>query len=107
MVLLIILSILDVIAMFVVNPCNVFTWFCVFTTASFILRPFGVHIKLKKIIPLEVIILFLVFNGSLILKTFSIPLYLGMIVLRLLFYLIVWYDDKHYVYLQEEEEKEV
>lgn len=100
-------SILDVIMMFIVNPFNIVTWASIFTTGSFVLRPFGIHVKVKKIIPVEVLIAFLAFNGSLILKTFSIKTYLLMILVRLVFYVIVWYDDTQYVYVQEEEEKEI
>lgn len=107
MVILIILSILDLIAMFVVNPVNVITWVSIFTTGSFILRPFGIHVKVTKIIPVEVLIAFLAFNGSLIFRTFSIKTYLLMVLVRIIFYAIVWYDDTQYVYIQEEEEKEI
>lgn len=107
MVVLIILSIIDLILMFVVNPVNLITWVAVFTTGSFVLRPFGIHVKVSKIIPVEVLLAFLAFNVSLIFKTFSLPTYLMMAGLRALFYLIVWYDDTQYVYIQEEEEKEI
>lgn len=107
MLVLIILSILDLIAMFIVNPVNIITWMSIFTTGSFILRPMGIHVKVEKIIPIEVLIAFLAFNGSLLLKTFSITNYLLMIAIRSIFYLIVYYDDKNYVYVQEEEEKEI
>lgn len=104
---LIALAIIDWIVLFIVNKINVITWVAFFTTATFVLRPFGVHTKVTKIIPVEILFAFLAFNGSLIFKTFDIVIYLKMIGLRLVFYAIVYYDDREYVYVQEEEEKEV
>lgn len=104
---LIILSLLDVFAMFAVNPFNVITWTSIFTTGSFILRPFGIHVKLQKIIPVEALVAFLAFNGSMLFKTFSLKTYIIMIIIRCVFYAIVYYDDTQYVYIQEEEEKEI
>lgn len=93
--------------MFIINPTNIITWMSIFTTGSFILRPFGIHVKVDKIIPVEILVAFLAFNGSLVFKTFSIKTYLLMIVTRCVFYLIVRYDDTEFVYIQEEEEKEI
>lgn len=107
MILLIVLSVLDVVAMFFVNHVNIITWVSILTTGSFVLRPFGIHIKVQKIIPVEVLIAFLAFNGSMMLKTLSISNYLLMILIRCVFYLIVWYDDTQYVYIQKEEVKEI
>lgn len=104
---LILISVLDMVAMFYVNPFNIITWVCLFTTGSFWLRPFGKHVKVTKIIPVEVLVAFLAFNGSLLFKTFSIPTYLLMIVIRLVFYAVVWYDDTQLVYVQQREEKEL
>lgn len=107
MYILIALSLLDLIGMFIVNPFNIVTWVSIFTTGSFMLRPFGIHVKIEKIIPVEVLFAFLAFNFSLIFKTFSGKTYILMILVRLIFYAIVWYDDTQYVYVQEEEEKEI
>ena len=104
---LLLLSIIDVFLMFKVNPYNLITWTSIFTTGSFLLRPFGIHVKVTKIIPVEVLIAFLTFNGSLMLKTFSIKNYALMILIRCIFYAIVLYDDTQYVYITEEEEKEI
>lgn len=104
---LIALAIIDWIVLFTVNHINIVTWVAFFTTATFVLRPFGVHTKLSKIVPVEILFAFLAFNGSLLFKTFDILIYLEMIGLRLIFYAIVYWDDTQYVYVQEEEEKEV
>lgn len=101
------LSIIDVICMFIVNPFNLFTWATIFTTGSFVLRPFGIYVKATKLMAVEGLILFMVFNGSLVFKTFSIVTYIIMIGIRLIFYGIVRYDDTQYVYVTEEEEKEI
>ncbi len=104
---LVLLSILDLIGMIVVNPFNPLTILSIFTTGTFILRPFGVYIKINRIIPGEALIAFLSFNISLLLKTFSIKKYLLMLLIRGIFYLIVYYDDTKYVHIQEEEEIEL
>jgi hypothetical protein len=104
---LVFLSIISWIILFKINPYNIITWVALFTTGSFVLRPFGIHTKVTKIIPVEGLFAFLAFNGSLIFKTFDIVTYLLMIGIRLVFYAIVWYDDTQYVYVQEEEEKEI
>lgn len=104
---LIVLSLINLFAMFMINPVNIITWVSVFTNGSFFLRPLGIHVKINKIIPVEVLFAFLAFNGSLMFKTFDIWNYLSMVVVRLIFYAIVWYDDTQYVYVQEEEEKEM
>lgn len=107
MVILIIIVILDWICLFLINPVNIMTWVSLISNISFILRPFSIHVKLSKIIPVEVLLAFLAFNGSLILRTFSIKTYLLMILVRLVFYAVVWYDDTQFVYIQEEEEREI
>lgn len=101
------LAIVDWIILFNINSVNIITWVALFTTGTFVLRPFGVHTKVGKIIPVEVLFAFLAFNGSLIFKTFDILTYLEMISLRLVFYAIVRWDDTKFVYVPEEIEREV
>ena len=101
------LTVLDWIAMFVHNPVNPMTWFALGMNITFLLRKFGIHIKVTKIIPAEVLFMFLYFNGSLVFKTFTITNYIIMIIIRIVFYLIVYYDDTAYVYITEEVEKEM
>lgn len=107
LILLSLFAIIDLVLMFVVNPINLMTWSCIFTTMSFILRRVGVHVKVTKVMAVEILIGFLAFNGSLFFKTFDWRKYLLMLMIRGVFYLIVWYDDSQYVYVQEEEEKEM
>jgi hypothetical protein len=107
MIILIILSIISLILTLYCNPTNIVSWVSIITTFTFILRPIGVHVKVNKIIPIELLITFLAFNGSLMLKTFSLKTYIFMMLCRGLFYLIVLYDDKSYIYIQETEEREL
>lgn len=104
----IILVIADTIAMFWWNHVNFITWVGLCFNITFILRPIGVkRVKVEKIIPAEFLFAFLSFNGSLLLKTFSIKNYLVLILLRCIFYIIVYYEDKEWVLFQEEEIKEI
>lgn len=91
--------------MLYINPFHASTWLALGTTMTFVLRPIGVYYRVGRIIPIEVIMMFIGFNFSLVFRTFSGKTYLLMILCRLLFYLIVWYDDTQYVYVTEEEEK--
>lgn len=101
------IAFIDLVCMLILSPWNLVTWVCVGTTLSFMLRPLGVYVKLGKILPLEFLVYFLVFNFSLVIGTFSLVKYLLMIVIRLLFYAVVYYDDTQYVRVQEEEEIEL
>ena len=107
MIVLQILTVLNIIAMFIVNPSNMLSWVSIFTNMSFVLRPFGIHVPVKKIISVEALLGFIIFNGSLVFRSFDIKKYLIMIFIRCIFYLIVYYDDTQFVYVQEEEEKEI
>lgn len=107
MTFLMIVSVLDVILMFIINPHNLFTWVSIISTSTFLLRRVGVRVKHTKIIGAEFLLLFLCINVSLLFKTFSIVTYLLMILVRCIFYLVVWYDDTQYVYITEEIEKEI
>lgn len=107
MIVLTILAIIDWVALFLYNPSNFFTWLCLFTTMTFVLRRFGINVKAGRLLAGEMLVLFICFNGSMLMRTFSVSTYLVMVLIRFVFYGLVYYDDKCYVYITEEEEKEL
>lgn len=107
MLILTILSIIDVILMFVVNPWNIITWTSVFTTATFILRRINVIVKVEKVMMIECLIAFVAISGSFVFKTFSLKTYALMTLIRLFQYALIYYDDITYVYVSEEHEEEL
>lgn len=107
MIVLIIMSIILNIAFIINNTSIILSIVCTISTFTFLLRPFGIQVKWYELPKKEWLFFFLVYILSLFSRHFSLLSFLISIGLRLLQYLIVYYDDTNYIYYEVEEEKEV
>lgn len=85
---------------------SLMTFTVVITTAMFAGRLFGYYCKLSTIVGIEGLSMFLTYTLKLILKSFTWKGFLFVFVFRLIFILIVNYDNSEFVYISEEKRRE-
>lgn len=107
MMALIILSIIDYVAMLFFGGLSLWSIVAFFTTGTFVLRKIGIHVKADKLMQIEFLVFFVQCSISLVFKSFNILTVILLVVTRVIFYLIVKYDDTVFIYDVEEEEREI
>lgn len=90
---------------FFIKGVTLYTILLIIPTLLFCARKIGYHSKMSHIITAEVLFLFFSFAWQLLFGTLSMGKMILCILCRLVFLCVVLYDDKVYVYVNEEIEK--
>ena len=90
---------------FFVNGFTLYQIMIVIPVIMFCLRKFGIHLKQSNIIACEVGFMFASCVWRLIFGKFVLWKFLLTLLLRIIFIIVVIYDDTVYVYKQEERKK--
>ena len=102
---LIVIAFIMWIAGFFVNGFNLYNCLLLIPTIMFMLRKFGLHIKMTNMLACEILFLFFSIAWKLIFHKFVLSKVIIGVILRVIFILIIVYDDTAYVYVQEERKK--
>lgn len=102
---LIIVSIICWIGGIFINGFTIYNVLLIIPTAMFALRKFDIHVKMSNIVVCEVLFLFFSLMWRLLFHKFSLLKLLLTVIARLVFILIVLYDNTVYVYVSEERKK--
>lgn len=86
---------------------TLYSFALILPTILFLVRKFGYFVKLKNILICEGMFLFLSITWTFIFGEMYAKTYLITILFRILFILVVLYDDKVYVYVTEERKKKI
>lgn len=90
---------------FFINGFTLYNIVLLIPTIMFSVRKIGIHLKFGNIVTCEGLFLFFSIMWRLLFNSFHIiPLLLSILV-RLVFMIIVYYDDTTFVYVQEERKK--
>lgn len=100
-----VLSIISWIGVIWFKGFTLYSFALLLPTILFLVRKFGYFVKLKNILICEGMFLFLSITWTFIFGTMSVKTYLITIVFRIMFILVVLYDDKAYVYVTEERKR--
>lgn len=102
---LIIISAVVWIAGFFVNGFTLYNVLLIVPTVMFALRKFDIHIRMSGIITCEVMFLVFSFLWRLLFKKLYVLKLILTLIIRLIFIIVVIYDDTVYVYVSEERKK--
>lgn len=102
---LIIVSFLCWIAGFFINGFTLYSVLLIIPTVMFALRKFAIHIGLANIVTAEVLLLFFSVVWKLIFHKFALLKFILTLVVRLIFIILVIYDDTVFVYVSEERKR--
>ena len=90
---------------FLINGFTLYSVLLIIPTMMFAVRKVGIHLKFSNIIATEILFLFFSIMWRLIFGKFAIVQLLLSILVRIVFFIIVIYDDTVYVYVSEERKK--
>lgn len=99
---LIVISILTWIAGFFINGFCLYSVLTIVPVVMFCVRRFGIHLKLSNIVTAEAMFLFFSVVWRLLFHKFAIAKFLLTLLVRVVFLIVVIYDDTVYVYVTEE-----
>ena len=103
---LIIVSAILWIGGFFINGFTVYQILLIIPTIMFAMRKFGIHIKLANILLVEFFFLFASTVWRLIFHKAILWRWLVSLLIRIIFFCIIIYDDTVYVYVTEEKKKD-
>ena len=102
---LIIISFVCWIAGFIPNGICLYNFMLLIPTIMFSVRKVGIHIKQSNIFITEGLFLFFSFMWRMLFDKFGLLSFIFGILIRLVFIIVVIYDDATYVYVSEERKK--
>lgn len=99
---LIIIALICYIAGYFINGFTLYNVLLLIPTIMFIVRKAGIHVKLSSICIAEGVLLFFDMTYRLIFNRMNVAHFLLEILMRVIFLIVVIYDDANYVYVTEE-----
>ena len=102
---LIIISFISWLAGFIPNGLCLYNIMLLIPTIMFSVRKIGMHVKQSNIFATELLLLFFSFMWRLLFHKLEWLRFIIGIIIRLIFVVIVIYDDATYVYVSEEKKK--
>lgn len=87
---------------FVIDGLTIWNVLLFITTTMFAVRRFGIHVGMSHIVTLEVVFIIFTFLWRLLFNSLSIGWFLLLVFIRVIFIMIVFWDETQYVYIKEE-----